>query len=61
VIRSCGFSLFLGRFPADNNGGSEMNSQRAWEENIMPKNLEFQNIEQLLAEADELIQKINSD
>jgi hypothetical protein len=27
----------------------------------MPKNLEFINIEQLLAEADELIQQINSD
>jgi len=27
----------------------------------MPKNLESKNIEQLLAEADELIQKINSD
>jgi Zn-dependent oligopeptidase len=30
-------------------------------ENIMPKNLESKNIEQLLAEADELIQQINSD
>ena len=27
----------------------------------MPKNLESKNIEQLLAEADELIQQINSD
>ena len=27
----------------------------------MPKNLESKNIEQLLAEADELVQKINSD
>jgi len=27
----------------------------------MPKNLEFKNIEQLLAEADELIRQINSD
>ena len=27
----------------------------------MPKNIESENIEQLLAEADELIQKINSD
>jgi hypothetical protein len=30
-------------------------------ENIMPKNLETKNIEQLLAEADELIQQINPD
>jgi hypothetical protein len=30
-------------------------------ENMMPKNLESKNIEQLLAEADELIQQINSD
>ena len=29
--------------------------------NIMPKNLESKNIEQLLAEADELIQQMNSD
>ena len=29
--------------------------------NIMPKNLESKNIEQLMAEADELIQQINSD
>jgi hypothetical protein len=31
-----------------------------WKGNIMPKNLESKNIEQLLAEADELIQQINS-
>ena len=32
-----------------------------WKGNIMPKNLESKNIDQLLAEADELIQRINSD
>jgi hypothetical protein len=32
-----------------------------WKGNIMPKNLESKNIDQLLAEADELIQQINSD
>jgi len=32
-----------------------------WKGNIMAKNLEPKNIEQLLAEADELIRQINSD
>jgi hypothetical protein len=32
-----------------------------WKGNIMPKNLESKNIDQLLAEADELIRQINSD
>jgi CRISPR/Cas system-associated endonuclease/helicase Cas3 len=36
-------------------------SKTHWKGNIMPKNLESKNIEQLLAEADELIQQINSD
>jgi hypothetical protein len=32
-----------------------------WKGNIMPKNLESKSIDQLLAEADELIRQINSD
>jgi gas vesicle protein len=38
-----------------------MTDKNPWKGNIMPKNLESINIEQLLAEADELIQQINSD
>jgi hypothetical protein len=43
------------RIPCSNGQGPIV------KENMMPKNLESINIEQLLAEADELIQQINAD
>jgi hypothetical protein len=62
----------LKRSPGENDGGNCEESLRIeyfmqWRArsrrkgNIMPKNLESKNIDQLLAEADELIQQINSD
>ena len=42
-------------------GCIELTRQTVGKGNTMPKNLESVNIEQLLAEADELIQQINSD
>jgi hypothetical protein len=36
-------------------------SKTHWKGNMMPNNVASKNIEQLLAEADELIQQINSD